>query len=836
MRRFLVPVLFVLACAQCTKLPFEPVQSLGVQAVTTGEDLDEDGYLVTLDGDVGTGLRVGPNGSVTFEGLSPGQYTVALEDVAENCTVAGDTTRLVVVEDDQPASIGFGVVCTRVGEGVGTLLVLVVTRGDTVDTDGYLVTLDVDGESQMVSPNGAVVFDAVSIGEHSVALSGLAVSCRVEDPNPRAVMVHDGTIAQVLFKVDCSGPPEPGTLEVSVSTAGTVTDPNGYLVTVSGTNAKRVSANGTVEFKNLITGEHTVVLSDLADGCRVVGSDTQTVTLPEGSGAWAHFDVVCGEGEAGTILTQVVTSGNSVDVDGYVVTLDGDPGLSQPVSPNGSVAFTSIAPGDHSAMLSEVAGNCSLVSPNPQTVGVAADDIARVIFEVTCSAPGSLLVQATTSGSAIDADGYRVVVDGEAADGQAVGPNGSVTFSDLRAGEHSVTLEGVAPNCSVDGANPRTVLVPEAALAATAFEVSCVGTGTLVVQATTTGTAPDANGYVVTVDGDAEGALTVGPNAAVAFDALAAGEHVVALTGVAPNCSVVDSNSQTVTVAEDATVSMTFELVCSGTASLVVQATTTGSSVDVDGYVVTVDGDPEWSRALGPNASVVFEGLAGGEHLIELSGVAENCGIVDSNRRLVTVAEGAVMLVTFNVLCAGPGSVWVEATTTGSDPDVGGYLITIDGDSSSSRPIGANASVLFEGLSAGEHVLALTGEAENCSVVGSNPRTFAVAESTTSRVTFEIGCDPEGDPPSTATGVLKVYVTTSGCGQHSSEYLVTLDGTMTQAVSSCGWVKFSDLPVGDHSVALSDMGTNCSVSGSNPRSVTVEEGTQTRTTFDVVCH
>jgi hypothetical protein len=835
MSRVLLTVLVGLATTQCTKLPFEPAQSLSGQAVTTGANPDEDGYLVTLNGDAQTGLRVGPNASVTFEGLSAGEYTVTLDDVAGQCTVADQNPRTVVVEDDQPASVAFGVVCTDGPDPpAGTLLVQAITRGEVPDTDGYLLTLDEGGSTQTVSPDGAVVFDEVSAGEHSVTLGGLAPGCSVDDPNPRPVTVYEGAVARVVFEVAC-GPVDPGVLEVSVSTTGTIVDPNGYVVTVGSTSAKRVSANGTVSFRDLVAGDHDVVLSDLADGCRVVGPNPRTVTLVEGSGARTHYDVVCGDGGAGMVLAQVITTGSSVDVDGYVVTLDGDPNLAQPVGPNGSVVFSDVAPGDHVVTLDDVAAHCAVASANPQTVSVAVDAIAQATFEVTCSAAGSMLVQATTSGSAVDADGYSVIVDGEPGGAQVVGPNGSATFSGLAAGEHSVLLDGVAPNCSVNGANPRTVLVPSAALAQTTFEVTCAGAGSLVVQATTTGTGVDANGYVVTVDGDAAGALTVGPNAAVSFDGLAPGQHVVALGGIAPNCSVSSANPLTVTVGEDATVRVTFDVVCAGTASLVVQATTTGSSVDVDGYVVTVDGDPDWTRALGPNASVVFEGLSGGEHVIALDGIADNCGVVDSNPVLVTVGEGTVTQVTFDVRCAGAGSLWVQATTTGSDFDEDGYVITVDGDDASSRPVGPQGSVLFEGLPAGEHVVALSGAAENCTVVGSNPRTFTSAESTTTRVTFEIDCSPSVPPEPTVTGTLKVSVSTSGCGLDPDGYLVTVDGTVSQPVSSCGWVRFYDVPVGQHSVALSDVQANCSVTEPNPRAVTVEEGTEATTRFEVTC-
>jgi hypothetical protein len=43
------------------------------------------------------------------------------------------------------------------------------------------------------------------------------------------------------------------------------------------------------------------------------------------------------------------------------------------------------------------------------------------------------------------------------------------------------------------------------------------------------------------------------------------------------------------------------------------------------------------------------------------------------------------------------------------------------------------------------------------------------------------------------------------------------------------------VPVGQHSVALSDVQANCSVTEPNPRAVTVEEGTETKTRFEVTC-
>jgi Tol biopolymer transport system component len=87
-------------------------------------------------------------------------------------------------------------------------------------------------------------------------------------------------------------------------------------------------------------------------------------------------------------------------------------------------------------------------------------------------ATGSIEVTATTTGSSQDPDGYTVSVDGGAA--QALGINGTLTVSEVTAGDRSVALGGVAANCTVAGANPRTVTVSAGATAELTFAVTCV--------------------------------------------------------------------------------------------------------------------------------------------------------------------------------------------------------------------------------------------------------------------------------------------------------------------------------------------------------------------------
>jgi PKD repeat protein len=86
--------------------------------------------------------------------------------------------------------------------------------------------------------------------------------------------------------------------------------------------------------------------------------------------------------------------------------------------------------------------------------------------------PGNLTVTASTTGLSLSLNGYTITVDGTAI--QQIPANGSVAFTGLVAGSHSVSLSGASVNCSVSSANPQTVTVPSGGTATSTFAVSCV--------------------------------------------------------------------------------------------------------------------------------------------------------------------------------------------------------------------------------------------------------------------------------------------------------------------------------------------------------------------------
>src|SRR5881628_1080477 len=86
---------------------------------------------------------------------------------------------------------------------------------------------------------------------------------------------------------------------------------------------------------------------------------------------------------------------------------------------------------------------------------------------------------------------------------QPIAANGSVTFTALADGDHSVALLGIAANCTASGSNSQTVTVHGGATAAAPFSLSCAqtgsGSGSLTVTTTTTGSYGPPNGYTVEI-------------------------------------------------------------------------------------------------------------------------------------------------------------------------------------------------------------------------------------------------------------------------------------------------------------------------------------------------
>ncbi len=323
---------------------------------------------------------------------------------------------------------------------------------------------------------------------------------------------------------DDSSGPSLGNLVVTTVTTGADLDPDGYQVTVNSTITQNVGTSAQVTFSNLNTGDYTVELEGLADNCAVDGTNPRTVNVGS-SGGSTTFDVVCNS-LTGNVEAITSTTGVSIDPDGYTVEVDGV--TSDPIGVNDTITIDDLDVGDHSVELTGVAANCTVSGDNPRTVTVP-DDVpdpsggtVQTSFAVNCvQALGDLTVQTSTTGTDVDPDGYTVTVDGGV--NQPVGSNGSVTFTNLDVGQHTVVLTGIATNCTVTGNNPRTVDVqfgPNSEL----FEITCQALGNIAFESDRDG---NEEIYIMKADGSGQTRLTSDPDVDQQPDLSADGTMIV---------------------------------------------------------------------------------------------------------------------------------------------------------------------------------------------------------------------------------------------------------------------------------------------------------------------
>lgn len=89
------------------------------------------------------------------------------------------------------------------GSDTGALRVITITSGDTLDPDGYTVTVDAS-ESGAAEPNDTLVFAGLSPGDHGVEASDIAVNCGTGTAaNPRVLTVAAGDTTTTTFDIGC---------------------------------------------------------------------------------------------------------------------------------------------------------------------------------------------------------------------------------------------------------------------------------------------------------------------------------------------------------------------------------------------------------------------------------------------------------------------------------------------------------------------------------------------------------------------------------------------------------------------------------------------------------
>lgn len=186
---------------------------------------------------------------------------------------------------------------------------------------------------------------------------------------------------------------------------------------------------------------------------------------------------------------------------------------------------------------------------------------------------GALEITVAVTGMRPDPDGYTVTValatQGDLPPKRVESTGGTVRFSDLPPGSHSIRLENFAANCSVSGVNPRSFTIAAEKTTQMSFAVACPGPGAVLVRTVSTGVDLHPDGYTIAFEPSFE-APSIREEPIGVNDSLFVGEEdlppaarwTLRLKGVPDNCLITSSNPKLLSLPGEATVRVEFSVVC----------------------------------------------------------------------------------------------------------------------------------------------------------------------------------------------------------------------------------------------------------------------------------
>ena len=307
-------IVATLLCACSSSGPTAPA-SLRLSATTTGGDADSDGYTYSLDG--GAAAALGPNGSVTINGLNPGGHELDVGGVADNCVLLGGATRTIVLVQGDTTEIVLTINC----QGPPTLNLIIATTGGDPDFDGYTYALD-GGAPVLIGPNTQVTVTGLLPGTHQLVIGDVAPNCTLAGGTTRPVTLTASATLQVQLSVTCQAS--------SPTIVGNVSLPDRpYGVAVSGA--------GVIYAAQI--GGSTLARGDLATrsfGSSVSAGSTPPHVVFNPAGTTAYATLQTGQGLAVVdVATNTLTTTVPLASDGFNLT----------VAPNGQRVYVTTADG-----------------------------------------------------------------------------------------------------------------------------------------------------------------------------------------------------------------------------------------------------------------------------------------------------------------------------------------------------------------------------------------------------------------------------------------------------------------------------------------------------------
>ena len=249
-----------------------PAAIVRVTTVTTGAELDRDGYTIKFGNNSSWLIPVA--GISVLKVYAAGQTTLGLSGLAANCTADPGNPTAVTLVPDSTVPLAFRVDC---GPTKGTVKVSVSIGGvDRQSLQGLSAGLDNSREAAFDN-SGSATFTDVPVGAHTAALRGIQSNCGTTGSSTQAAQVTGRDTTMVHFEVNCRALPNVG---ASVSTTGVELDTDGYTVRLGfdflGGGSVRVypfavPTNGRAVGVHVIPRSYLLRLDGVAKNCRATG-------------------------------------------------------------------------------------------------------------------------------------------------------------------------------------------------------------------------------------------------------------------------------------------------------------------------------------------------------------------------------------------------------------------------------------------------------------------------------------------------------------------------------------------------------------------------------------
>ena len=166
--------------------PLDPGTDLGniiVVVKTDGSTLDRDGYSVSLRGN--TPVLVSINETISFDRLLSGSHEIEITGVAANCSLAGDSARIIEVPSSETVTTVFSVSCTLALRAQ----IVFVRNPFGSDREIYAVNEDGSGLTNLTNNPARYVSPTISPDGTRIAFGNTVVSGQGDI----FVMAADGT-------------------------------------------------------------------------------------------------------------------------------------------------------------------------------------------------------------------------------------------------------------------------------------------------------------------------------------------------------------------------------------------------------------------------------------------------------------------------------------------------------------------------------------------------------------------------------------------------------------------------------------------------------------------